>query len=156
MKRSLLLSVLCCVGILISVSGCVSLGGAKFSEPIAGFQPKYNYDVTYEKMWTSVRRVLETERIEIASSDKEGGRIRTDYVQGETQVLAAGLLGVITTRYSYGITFEKIGPDKTRVVIICKLESMSEGLGWHDVSKDNKARVSQLENWLYQQIEKSL
>jgi hypothetical protein len=156
MKHSFLSSVVCCIGILLLVSGCASIGGAKFPEPAAGFQPKNNYDVAYEKMWINVRRVLETERIGIASSDKESGRIVTDYVQGETQILAAGLLGAITTRYNYTITFEKTDSDKTRVGIICKLESMSEGLDWHDVSRDNKALVNKLENWLYQRIENSL
>ena len=80
----------------------------------------------------------------------------TDYVQGETQMIAAGLLGGITARYNYTITLDKFSKNQTIVGTKCKLESMSEGLGWHDVSKDNQALIKNLESWLYERIETSL
>jgi uncharacterized lipoprotein len=155
MKQNALIG-LVSLGIFLIVTGCMSLGGAKFPQTTSGFQPKKVYDKTYDQVWTSVRRVLETERIGIASSDKEGGRMVTDHVQGETQLIGAGLLGGITTRYSYTITLDKVSKNQMRVGILCKLESMSEGLGWHDVSKDNQALVKNLESWLYERIEASL
>jgi uncharacterized lipoprotein len=155
MRRTLLISVICLYGISL-LFGCANIGRAKYPEPTANFQPNTTLEATYDKMWSSVMRVLEIQRIGMASSDMEGGRIVTDYIQGPTQLQALGLFGSITTRYNYAITFEKISQDKTRMTIICKLESMSEGLGWHEISKDNKAIVNKLENWLYEQIEKSL
>jgi len=80
MKQNALIG-LVSLSIFLIVTGCMSLGGAKFPQPAAGFQPKKIYDKTYDQLWTSVRRVLEAERIGIASSDKEGGRMVTDYVQ---------------------------------------------------------------------------
>jgi hypothetical protein len=155
MKQNALIG-LVSLSIFLIITACMSLGGAKFPQPAAGFQPKKIYDKTYDQLWTSVRRALETERIGIISSDKEGGRMVTDYVQGETQMIAAGLLGGITTRYNYTITLDKFSKNQTIVGIMCKLESMSEGLGWHDVSKDNQALIKNLESWLYERIETSL
>lgn len=138
------------------ISGCMSIGGAKFPESSSNFHPQKQYKVAYDDMWKIVRRVLDAERINILGSDKEGGRVTTDYIQGETQLVAGGLLGVITTRYKYNLSLEKIDPSTTKLNIICTLESSSEGLGWHDVGKDNKELITKLENWLYEKIDKSL
>lgn len=132
------------------------MGGTQFPQPREGFQPETTYSVTYDQLWSAVVRVLDTERISIPSSDKEEGRLVTDYIQGPTQILAAGLMGVITTRYRYTVALEKINAAQTRLTIICKLESMSEKVGWHDISKDNGALVTKLETWLYEKIESAL
>ncbi|MFH1070566.1 MAG: outer membrane protein assembly factor BamC [Candidatus Glassbacteria bacterium] len=155
MRCAILTSIICLYGIGY-LSGCANISKAKFPEPTANFQPNTTYDATYDQIWSSVMRVLERERIGISSSDKDGGRIVTDYVQGPTQLQALGLFGSITLRYNYAISLEKISQDKTKAAIICRLESMSEKVTWHEVSKDNKAIVTKLENWLYEQIEKSL
>lgn len=148
MKRSVVL-----LGVLgLIMWGCASVGGARFPTPSAGFEPTHTYGSSYEDTWNAVKQALQSERISIASSDKDEGSIVTDYVQGETQMVAAGLLGVITTRYKYSVSLEKDGDSKTTVNIVCKLESSSENIGWHDVSKDNGELVAKLENWLYEKI----
>jgi hypothetical protein len=89
-------------GVLL-VSGCVSVGGGSFHKPTEGFQPKRIYNVSIDTLWKAIRKVLETERINIASSDKADGRITTDYVQGATQVALVG--SSLTTRYKYKLSF---------------------------------------------------
>ena len=93
--------------------------------------------------------------------DKESGHIVTDYIQGETQTVGpAGILGAITTRYKYNISFKK-DQTQTRIGIICKLESKTVLGGgdnppdWHDVTAGNEPLVNNLVNWLYEKIEMS-
>jgi hypothetical protein len=161
---------------LVMFTGCASMVGnmagssylnsqqgrmVKFPQPSAGFQPKKTYDTNYDKSWESVMHALEGNRITTVSLDKANGRIVTDYVQGETQTQGpAGIMGAITTRYKYELTLEKNEPTKTRIGIISKLESKSviggdPASGWRDVSYENKQLIAMLENWLYEQIEKS-
>jgi len=141
--------------------GCVpagtgTLGNARFPEAsTAGFQPEREYNVSYENMWKRIRHVLNAERISIASSDKKEGRIRTDYIQGETQLLLGGFADAFSTRYKYTISLERIAQDKTRLNIICALETAPDTGHWADASKDNAALVTNLENWLYERIHKS-
>jgi hypothetical protein len=139
---------------VLTVVGCVSVGGGSFHKPSEGFQPKRTYNVSIDTAWKVVRRVLENERIAIASSEKAEGRITTDYVEGATQV---GIIGSsLTTRYRYNLSLEKVADTSTKLTIICTLESSSEGMAWHDISKDNEGKVTDLENWLYELIEKSI
>jgi hypothetical protein len=165
------------IGAVFLLSGCPSMVGniagaaylnsqqermVKFPEPSPGFQPKKIYEAPYEKVWDTAIRVLESNRITTTSLDKANGRIVTDYVQGEAQTMGpAGMLGAITTRYKYELTLEQMPQTQVRLGIICKLESKSvlggdPASGWRDVSHENRQGVSILENWLYEQTEKSL
>ena len=139
---------------VVSLPGCVSVGGGTFYKPSEGFQPKKTYNVSVDTLWQKINLVLQSERISVVSSDKAGGRIITDYVEGPTQMQLVG--SPLTTRYKYNITLNKLSDSETSLMIICTLESSSEGIPWHDVSKDNQGIVSNLENWLYEQIEKSI
>jgi len=136
--------------------GTGTLGSARFPEaPPAGFQPEREYKVSYENMWNRIRHVLNAERISIASSDKQEGRILTDYIQGETQLLLGGFAGAFSTRYKYTMSLERIAQDKTRLNIICTLETAPDTGHWAEASKDNAGAVTKLENWLYERIQKS-
>jgi hypothetical protein len=140
--------------LVVGVSGCFSVGRTAFPVSAAGFQPQKEYRASYDQVWTTINRALQSERINVVSSLKADGRIVTDYVQGETQMIA--LVMALTTRYKYNISLERTAPETTRVTVIATLESSSQGLAWHDVSKDNQQIVQRLEYWLYERIERSL
>jgi len=144
--------------LFLLISGCTGVVG-KFPEPLVGFQPQRQYGVTYDKMWISVIRVLEMERINVATSDKEGGRIVTDYLTGVAEKRLAGFGSTIMSRYKFTLYVEKIEQNRTRLNVVCTLEAAGAGeraVPWHDVSRDNANIVNALENWLYERIEKSL
>ena len=138
------------------ISGCVSIGSATFPEPDKGFQPKTEYPISLDTLWNAVRTTLLTQRINITSSDKSGGNINTYYVQGPTQLNLVPGMPSLNTRYKYNITIQNVDAARSKLTVICTLESSSEAMAWHDVSQDNKERVTDLENWLYEQIDKSL
>jgi len=145
---------------LVVMDCAVQVGQAQFPQPSAGFAPKRTYEVSYEAMWQTVLRVLEEHRITTASFDKSTGRIATDYIQGITTMYAGGLGGVGQSRYKYNIIVEDVGAGKTRVNIICKLESTLAGstgsTPWRDLSTQNAKLVAELEYWLYEQVEKAV
>ena len=93
------------------------------------------------------------ERITVASSDKQTGRIVTDYIQGETQFQ---VIMVVTTRYKYNIAVQPVGQGQTRVKVIAILESMGQGIPWHDIGRDNPRIIQNLENSFYEKLEKIL
>ena len=147
--------------LVISFTGCTSVGPVRFPKPTEAFAPKRNYSVAYAAAWQKVQFTLDNARISIVSANKDEtvGRIQTDYVDGETALIAGGLVGSQSTRYRYSITVRPDG-DKTNIGIVCRLESTFKGGGgasqWTDVSGQNVPRVTQLENWLCEQIEKNL
>src|SRR5438045_1526482 len=61
---------------LVAMS-CVPIGNVQFPEPSPGFQPKKEFNADYDKIWNAVKQVLDDNRIPIASSDKQEGRIST-------------------------------------------------------------------------------
>ena len=150
MRTTLMLFFCLCLSLILF--GCGTVGSVTFPEPSPGFQPKKEHSLSFDDLWRKVRSVLETERINVASSDKEEGRITTDYIQGATQMM--GIFGSITTRYKYSLSFDKSQQATSGLRIICTLESSSSKVPWHDVSKDNTERVTKLENWLHERIEK--
>lgn len=138
---------------LTFASCTMPLGQAQFPTPSVATPPRQEFVATYNQLWGRIARVLEDNRIEVASSDKSSGRMVTEYVQGQSQMTALGLLGTIATRYKYTIRVEKIDPQHTRVTARCVLESSgNEMSAWRDVSRDNSHVVTQLERWLYEQI----
>ncbi|MHB9010655.1 MAG: hypothetical protein ACYC49_00290 [Ignavibacteriaceae bacterium] len=141
----LLLSMLLC--------SCFNVGSGTLPSATKGFIPQKTYTLSYNDLWAKVQEVLITERINIASQDKENKRIQTDYLQGSTQ---ASLLGVINTRYKYNIVFDTMGNNSSSIHIMAALESSSKGIEWHDISKDNAHLVHGLESWLYEKIENQL
>lgn len=137
--------------------GCFS-SGRKLPTPTAGFSPKRTYAVSYVAAWPKVQLALDNARVSVTSATKDDsvGRIQTDYVDGPSRFI---VVAAQATRYRYSITVRPDG-DKTKVGIVAKVEStMNSGKGssqWSDVSGQNAALVSQLEDWLYEQIEKEL
>ena len=137
-------------------SGCFNVGSAEFPEPVANFQPRKTYGVSVDDLWKAVNAALQGQRISVASGSKADGRMTTDYIQGPTQLNLVPGMPTLTTRYRYNITVQSIGQSQSSLTIFCTLESSSEAVAWHDVSKDNAERVTSLEYWLYEKIEKSL
>jgi len=152
MKRlKLALVILLFAGLMI---GCV-LGSVRFPTPSEGYQPKVKYKISYDKMWNIIDDVLESNRINIASQDKQKGITVTEYIQGQTETM--GPLGTIQTRYKYNIKLKKDENATTKLAIICNFESSGNKMhAWREISADNKERVEKLEKWLYEQIEKKL
>jgi hypothetical protein len=150
-KAALVLGVV--LAMVVGLLGCFNIGSARFPAPSSGFQPKKEYAAPYDRVWTAINQMLQSERINVASSDKDGGRIVTDYVQGETQ---SAVLAYTSSRYKYNISLERAAQERTRVNIIATLESSGDNAPYHDVSKDNTQIVQRLEFWLYERIERSI
>lgn len=141
------------ITVAIFACGC-ALGSSRHAAPLSsGFQPRQEYLVEYEKMWTTVQRLLDEERVGVASSDKQAGRIATDYIQGETQFQ---VIMSVTTRYKYSIQIEAVAQGRCRVRVVATLESMSARIPWHDISRDNAQIVRNLEYSFYEKLEKKL
>ena len=144
--------------LLTAMTGCFSTGEVKYPQASPGFQPKRAYNVSADKVWKAVNDALESNRIAVVSADQPSGRIQTDTVAGENFVSIVG--GGTVFRYSYNIRITHEEGGKTKLSIICKLESMHQihnsTRPFMDVSPENQAAVMNLENWLYEQVEKNL
>lgn len=167
-KKTLLLVLMISL-FLIVVYGCATVEGPATKLQITpGFVPKKTYNVSYEQMWEKVMSVLRKERIMVTQTNKESGIIQTDYIPGFTIDVAA--LYTVTYRYKYQIVFERHNPSQTGLEIVCKLERKKMDKGgsareaveqlkpYEDVTykEEEKKTVTNLEIWLYEQIEKSL
>ncbi len=141
---------------IAALTGCFSTGEVKYPQASPGFEPKRAYDATVDKVWKAATDALDRNRIAVVSSDQSSGRIQTDTVAGENLISIVG--GGTMFRYSYNIRVTHDEGGKTKLSIICKLESMHQihnsTRPFMDVSPENQATVKNLENWLYEQIEK--
>lgn len=143
--------------ISVFLAGCVPIGATRFPQASENFLPKKEYAASFENTWASVHDVLNKNRIVVAAENKSEGRITTDYVQGQGQADAFGLLGVISTRYKYAIRLTRAGSGNITIAVLANLESSGDAMpAWRDISNDNKGIVAKLENWLYEQIQKRL
>lgn len=141
----------------VGLHGCASFDIEKSpaSSVARGFTAKKEYPVSFDKMWGTVRNVLDGERIPVATSDKSEGRITTEYIKGQ-QKMVIGLFGAvgITKRHKYSISLDK-KPSAVRVNIIAMVEVQeTEGSGWRPLGDQTEAKA--LEDWLYEKIEKAL
>ena len=152
---------LSCLFILVIACGCKSMGislttidgEAPFPAAPANYQPKKQYAVGFDNMWKHVKQVLEAERIAVVSTDKEEGRMTTDSVAGASKPVMGGVIGRLPTRYRYTLTVNKQAPDSCTLNIMCKLECGDAHGGWVDTTREERAQVESLENWLYSKIE---
>lgn len=155
------------LSVIASAYGCVSIEGPATQLQLSpGFQPKKAYNYSYDQMWEKVLLTLRKQRIMVTTANKDSGIIDTDYVPGWTVDIAA--IGTESYRYKYQIAFQKNSPSQTQIEIISKLESKRMAKGgaareaveqlkpWEDVTYRERKNVTQLEYWLYEQIEKSL
>lgn len=139
------------IGILfLFLTGCASFDIAKSpaSSLTPGFVAKKEYPVSSDKMWNTVRNVLEDERIPIATTDKTDGRITTEYVKGQQRMMV-GLLGVaaFTLQHKYSIRINQVA-SSVRLKIIAIVEVLeTEGAGWRPLGDEKEAKS--LEDWLY-------
>ncbi|MCL4537285.1 MAG: outer membrane protein assembly factor BamC [Nitrospirae bacterium] len=166
-KKAVFYMVLVVVSVFI-VYGCITTtqGPATTLRTTQGFVPKKTYNLGYDQMWDKMMSVLRAQRIMLSQSSKESGIIQTDYIHGwETDIAA---ISKTTYRYKYQIAFEKINPSQTRVEITCKIEAKEFLKGgsareaveqlrpYEDVTHKQQQNAMFFENWLYEQIEKSL
>jgi hypothetical protein len=145
------------------VGGCGRIGATRFPEPSPTFVPYTEVSARFDNVWRAANEALEKNRVGIAASNKDEGRITTDYVQGQSQVVVTS---VGSSRYKYLIRMSPVNADTTRVNVLATLESSASVVGrhgggpvggaWRDVSNDNKELVAKLENWLYEQIQVAL
>jgi hypothetical protein len=146
------------LGISLLVTGCFSTGEVKPPKPSQAFEPKRTYDANASKVWKVTNDVLDENRISVISSDQASGRIQTDTIAGENLISVVG--GGTMFRYSYNIRITGEDGGKTKLAIICKLESMHQIRNstrpFMDVSPEYPDKVKNYENWLYEQIEKKL
>jgi hypothetical protein len=166
-KKAVFYMVLVVVSVFI-VYGCITTtqGPATTLRTTQGFVPKKTYNLGYDQMWDKMMSVLRAQRIMLSHSSQESGIIQTDYIHGwETDIAA---ISKTTYRYKYQIAFEKINPSQTRVEITCKIEAKEFLKGgsareaveqlrpYEDVTHKQQQNAMFFENWLYEQIEKSL
>ncbi len=146
------------LGISLFLIGCINTGEVKTPQAAQGFEPRGIYDADVSKVWKVTNDVLDENHIPVLSSDQASGRIQTDTIPGANYISVLG--GGTETRYSYNIRITGEIGGKTRLAIICKLESMhqigSSARPWMDVSPESPDKVKNYENWLFQQIEKKL
>ena len=142
----------------VFLAGCINTGEVKTPQAAQGFEPKGIYDADVSKVWKVTNDVLDENHIPVLSSDQASGRIQTDTIPGANFISVLG--GGTETRYSYNIRITGEDGGKTKLAIICKLESMhqigSSARPWMDVSPEYPDKVKNYDNWLYQQIEKRL
>jgi hypothetical protein len=142
-----------------SFTGCMAVGGVTYPEAKAGFAAKRSYSVPVEKAFSAVQTALEGNRLGIASADKATGVIRSETVNGPSYLVAGGLAGSQSTRYSFNISI-RVEEAGVRINIIAKVESSvnsgSSSSQWTDVSGQNAQLIASLETWLYEQIEAAL
>jgi hypothetical protein len=146
------------LGVSLLVTGCINTGEVKTPKSTQGYEPKRVYDADVSKVWKAANDVFDENRISVLSSDQASGRIQTDTIAGENLISIMG--GGTMFRYSYNIRITSGDGGKTKLAIICKLESMHQIQNstrpYMDVSPENPAKVKNYENWLYEQIEKKL
>ncbi len=143
--------------IIVCLSGCFAVGSARLPKASDGYQPAGSYAFSVDQLWPTLQDVLAGERITVAASNKADGTLTTDYVQGQTQVVALGLLGAQTTRYRYNVRLSRVDSARTKITIIATLESSgSSASQWHDVSKDNPEIVASIERALYEKLERAI
>jgi hypothetical protein len=144
--------------LLALVVGCAMQSGPKFPQPSPGYTPRRAYDASFEKVWKAVNEALDNNRIGVVSADQAAGRIQTDYIAGPETTYNAFLGGVGTSRYSFNIKMSRQDDGKTKLLIIGKLEQTLHGgqtaTPYRDITPQNQAIVTNLENWLFEQIEK--
>jgi hypothetical protein len=161
MKDSLIQTKLTCAVLFaftFVLAGCITEGKDRFKKPSAGFQTHVVYDTSLEKAWKAVNDALDKNRIPVLSSDQASGRIQTDTVAGPTT--SPALMWVDNSRYSYNIRVTHDDAGKTKILILAKIEvahhQRNNNMSYEDQTPANHAAAKDLENWLYEQIEKAL
>ncbi len=138
--------------LVLTLSGCMSIG-KQFPTANAGYVPKVTYNITFDKAWGTVVRVLGENSISIVSQSKQTGQIISGYMEGASTI---GLINS-SSRYKYRIFILKTSQTKTRINISPVLQSGSGDAGeFHDVTSFNQDIVKQLKNTLYEKIESAL
>ena len=141
-------------------TGCMQIGPVKLPMASTNFTAKVTYSVTSDKMWEAITTALDKNRIATTSADRASGILQTDYVEGASSLIAGGLVASQSTRYKFNLTVRSQSEGKVRLNIISKVESTMHGRAgvsqWTDVSGQNAVLTKNLENWLYEEIEKNL
>jgi hypothetical protein len=142
----------------VALAGCFNTAEVKYPQANSGFEPKRTYDATADKVWKAAVDALDSNRVTVLSADQASGRIQTDTLAGPNFISIVG--GGTMYRYSFNLRITREESGKTKLFIVCKLESMHQIQNstrpFMDVSPENQATVTGLENWLYEQIEKGL
>lgn len=127
----------------------------KYPRPTEGFEPKVTYDIPLDELWGKIVNLLTVERIGIAKNDKSSNYIESEPVFAGTETIGIDAYKTISYKYTY--MFEKVGDNKTKLNVICKLESKAEMPGKkidsHDISSENIELVTRIEKAMYEKVE---
>lgn len=145
--------------LLFAQTASAETTGTPFPKSSEGFQPKVTYGVSGDQMWVKVIAALNNNNIPIVSASKETNQITTDYIvgPGERNFIVGGLI----SQYKFVISVVSATPSQTRVNVNPVVEARWNGGPkpdnvWHNSTKDNPEVVSNMRNWLYEQIERSM
>ena len=140
--------------IAIALAGCSIL--TFYPYPTPEFEAKVDYPVSLDSAWNSVIEVLALERAGTVYQSTYKDRIVTGYFTGAT----GGSQMQDKARWSYVISFAKLGESKTRILVDSKVERVLKGWGytysWRDISDAPGAKknlINPLNQWLYEKIE---
>lgn len=141
-----------------SLMGCMTpFQSVKYPEPSADYQPIKKFKLPYEKIFDITEQVMEDNNISIIKSDRQRKTIISDYKPGDVKLRGLGMLGIIQHRYKYKIKFDNSDKANMNVNISCIVESSMAGMNsWNDVTSENIMLANQMQDWLYEQIEKSV
>jgi hypothetical protein len=145
--------------LVAAIVGCTTQSGPPFPKPTEGYAPRRVYDAPVETVWKTVNDTLDEDRVAVVSSDQTAGRIQTDYIAGPQTSYVGFLGGVGSSRYNFNIKVTRGDDGKTKLLISSKLEQTLHGehsaTPYRDITAQNQVIVTNLENWLYERIEKA-
>lgn len=154
------------IGVLF-MSGCVT-GPALKLRAAAGFIPKKVYQISYDQMWDKVVSVLKNNGIDLGFPPpaRERMAILTMPVEGEGWSVDVPAVSTETYVFKYYIVFRKVDSHQTQVDITCDIlvkKIMAGGNAVEAVQRLQPFKRTKrgeenvrLEQWLYEQVEKSL
>lgn len=142
----------------LSLMGCMTpFQSVKYPEPSADYQSMKKFKLPYEQIFDITEQVMENNNIGITKSDKQRKTIVSDYKPGDVKLRGLGMLGIIQHRYKYKIKFDDSDKENMNVNISCIVESSMAGMNsWNDVTGENVKLANQLQDWLYEQLQKSV
>jgi len=135
----------------VIICGCAPAKNPYYPKATEGFQSKGFVEETCKKTFTKIKEILADNKISIDQSNDTEYKIGTGYLEGDTVM---DNRKVIYHRYKYNISLSEEKDNRCKINIAAIIESSSKSATWHDTSDYNPALVKQLEQWLYEKIEK--
>ena len=145
----------------------ITQSGPDFPMPSPGFKPKGIYDLDAGRAWRIATLAINENQIPIESASKDANQIVTGFRPGPMQ--GNGIFfGALATQYRFTVSLIPVSATQTQLKIGVELQARRDAARvakvlsgnnaisdqrWNDVTKDNPAAISALQNWLYEQFE---